>query len=51
VDVLLRSQDGLSRFLVVVEAHGDILGCIKTPMNEWETLYFDPTTYYLESDE
>jgi hypothetical protein len=38
--VLLRSQDARTRYVVVVEAHGDILGCLKTPMNEWESLYF-----------
>ncbi len=35
-----------SRFVVVVEAHGDILGCMETPMNEWEKHYFDPTEDY-----
>jgi hypothetical protein len=38
--VLLRSQDARTRYVVVVEAHGGILGCLKTPMNEWESLYF-----------
>lgn len=41
--VLLRSRDARTRFVVVVESHGEILGCMKTPMNEFESLYFDPT--------
>jgi hypothetical protein len=38
--VLLRSEDARTRYIVVVQADGDILGCLKTPMNEWESLYF-----------
>jgi hypothetical protein len=41
--VLLRSQDARTRYVVVVEAHGDILSCSATPMNESESLFFDPT--------
>ena len=48
--VLLRSQDGLTRFVVIVEAHGEILGCLMAPMNEWERHYFDPTYEYAEPD-
>jgi hypothetical protein len=39
--VLLRSHDGLRRFIVVVDPHGGILGSMKTPMGEWEQHYFD----------
>lgn len=41
--VLLRSHDARTRYVVVVEIHGDVLGCMAVPMNVWEGLYFDPT--------
>jgi hypothetical protein len=41
--VLLRNQERLARYVVVVEAQGEILGALQTPMSEWEILYWDLT--------
>jgi hypothetical protein len=41
--VLLRNQEKLTRYVVVVEAHGEILGVLQTPMSELEILYWDLT--------
>lgn len=40
--VLLRDRARLVRYVVVVAATGDILGSMKTPMDEWEHMYLPP---------
>jgi hypothetical protein len=40
--VLLRSHDAQTRFIVVVDPHGEVLGTMMTPMGEFEGLYFRP---------
>lgn len=41
--VLLRNQETLTRYVTVVGPDGEILGTLRTPMGEWEILYWGLT--------